>query len=192
MAKLTVSSAPASEPISTAEAKEWLRIDTADTSQDTVLGILIQGVRERVEDALNRSLINRTYSLELNAHDMVDGLVRLQRGPVSSITSVTTYDDTSGSEVATVVPTTDYQLVNGHYLVARNDGWEVNRTMRAGTVVYVAGYGANATDVPYAVRIALLELLALRFERRGDEDRDHVVRRELEIMKDLYHYRLST
>ena len=188
---LTVTVAPASEPISTAEAKEWLRVDTADTSQDNVLAILITGIRKRVENALNRTLINTTYSLELNSDEML-GTIEIQRGPASSITSLTTYDDSSGSEVSTVVTSTNYQLVGSHLVVDRNDGWDVNRTFRAGTLVYVAGYGASSTDVPYDLRMALLEMLALRFERRGDEDRDAVTTRENQIIDDLYHYKLIT
>ncbi len=188
---LTVTVAPASEPISTAEAKEWLRIDTADSSQDNVLDILITGIRKRVENALNRTLINTTYSLELNSDEMI-GMVELQRGPVSSITSLKTYNDSSGSEVSTTVNATNYQLIGSHLLVERNDGWDIDRTYRAGTVVYVAGYGASSTDVPYDIRIALLEMLALRYERRGDEERDEIKSREDQLFDDLYHYKLIT
>ena len=144
-----------------------------------------------MENALNRTLINTTYSYEVNA-DELNGPVWLQRGPVSSVTSLTIYDDVNGSETSAVVDASNYQLVNSHLLVARNDGWDINRNHRAGTIVYVAGYGASADDVPDDIRMAMLELLSLRYERRGDEDRDYVISREDQIIADLYHYHLTT
>jgi len=180
---------PAVEPISTAEAKEWLRIDPSDTSQDAVLAILIKAVRDRVESRLRRSLITRTYSWTADSDDVKMGTVTLPYPPVQSITSFKTYDDSSGSEVETVVDSGDYQLVNGTYLAERGDGWDVNRRDKAAVIVYVAGYGDAATDIPGSIRMAMFEMLALRFERRGDEDRDGVTSREHEILQSIDEYR---
>lgn len=186
---LTVTSAPSVEPISTAEAKEYLRIDTSDTSQDNILAIEIKAVRQRFEEYLQRTLITTTLSYEMNAHDMRNP-IEIPRPPVQSITSLTTYDEASGSETSTVVANTKYQLVNKAILVERNEGWDVNRRYRAGTLVYVAGYGDASTDVPQDIVMAMLELLALRWERRGDEDRDAVTSREESILNSVEHYRL--
>ena len=180
---------PAVEPISTAEAKEWLRIDPSDTSQDAVLAILIKAVRDRVESRLRRSLITRTYSWTADSDDVKMGTVTLPYPPVQSITSFKTYDDSSGSEVETVVDSGDYQLVNGTYLAERGDGWDVNRRDKAAVIVYVAGYGDAATDIPGSIRMVMFEMLALRFERRGDEDRDGVTSREHEILQSIDEYR---
>lgn len=182
---ITVTSAPAVEPISTAEAKEWLRIDSTDTSQDNILAILIKAVRERVESYTRRALITQTLSVELDSDDFQDP-VFLPRPPVQSITSLTTYDeDANGDETSTVVDSRDYQLTDRGILKSRNDGWDINRQYRAGTVVYVAGYGNASTDVPADLILVMLELLALYFERRGDEDNSkaaNAIDRELEIL----------
>ena len=187
---VTVTSAPAVEPISTAEAKEWLRIDTSDTSQDVVLGLLIKGVRRKFEQHTRRSLITQTLSWEADSDDISYGLATLPRGPVQSITSFTTYDDSTLTEVPTVESTANYQLVEGSRVAYRNDGWEVNRRDRAATIVYIAGYGNAATDVPEDIKLAMLEMLALRFERRGDENRDLVTPREEAILESVDSYRL--
>ena len=184
-----ITSQPAVEPISTSEAKEWLRIDASDTSQDAVLAILIKAVRDRVESHLRRSLITRTYSWTADSDDIVRGTITLPYPPVQSISSFKTYDDPSGSEVETVVDPGDYQLVNSTYVAERGDGWDVNRRDKAAVIVYVAGYGNAATDVPGSIRMAMFEMLALRFERRGDEDRDGVTSRENEILKSIDEYR---
>lgn len=184
---LTVTSAPSVEPISTAEAKEWLRIDSSDTSQDNVLGILITAARQRVEDYLRRALITQTLSFEMMGDDLRE-YIEIPRPPVQSITSLTTYDEASGSETSTVVSSDDYQLVEKTLLVERNDGWTINREDRAGTLVYVAGYGDAGSDVPGAIRLALLELLALYYERRGDEGRDFVTDREHQVLEKIEGY----
>lgn len=186
---LSVTSAPSVEPISTAEAKEWLRVDSADTSQDNVIAILIKGVRQKVEDYLRRALITQTFSFEMSGDDM-RSYIEIPRPPVQSITSLTTYDEASGSETTTVVTSTNYQLTEKTLLVERNDGWDINREDRAGTLVYVAGYGDAGSDVPFDIRMAMLELLALRYERRGDENRDNVVTREDAILDGISGYRV--
>lgn len=182
---LTVTSAPSVEPISTTEAKEWLRVDASDTSQDNVIAILIKGARQKVEDYLRRALITQTISFEMDGDDM-RSYIEIPRPPVQSITSLTTYDEASGSETSTVVTSSNYQLVEKTLLVERNDGWDINREDRAGTLVYVAGYGSAGSDVPFHMRIAILRLVALYYERRGDEARDFVSEREQAILDDLY------
>lgn len=186
---LTVTSAPAVEPISTTEAKEWLRVDSADTSQDNVIAILIKGARQKVEDYLRRALITQTISFEMDGDDM-RGYIEIPRPPIQSITSLTTYDEVSGSETSTVVSSSNYQLVEKTLLVERNDGWDINREDRAGTLVYVAGYGNAGSDVPFDIRMAMLELIALKFERRGDDARDFTTPREDAILSQISGYRI--
>lgn len=186
---LTVTSAPSVEPISTTEAKEWLRVDASDTSQDNVIAILIKGARQKVEDYLRRALITQTISFEMDGDDM-RSYIEIPRPPVQSITSLTTYDEASGSETSTVVTSSNYQLVEKTLLVERNDGWDINREDRAGTLVYVAGYGSAGSDVPFDIRMAMLELIALKYERRGDEARDLVTAREDAILSQLDGYRV--
>jgi hypothetical protein len=60
---------------------------------------------------------------------------------------------------------------------------------RAGTLVYVAGYGDASTDLPADILIATLKLLALWYERRGDENRDFVTEREFKILSEIAHHR---
>jgi len=182
---VTVTSAPASEPISTAEAKEWLRIDTADSSQDAVLAILIKTARQKVEEFTRRAMITQTLSWEAAGKDVARQEVELPRPPVQSVTSFTVYNDVNGSETSAVVGTSNYQLTEGSVIVERNTGWDINRANRAATIVYVTGYGDASTDVPAPMRFCMLKLLALYYERRGDEDRDFVSSREQEILEDI-------
>ena len=51
-------------------------------------------------------------------------------------------------------------------IATRQDGWDINRRHRAGTLVYVAGYGDAASDVPEDIRLAILRLIADYYEFR--------------------------
>ena len=166
-----------------------MRIDSSDTDQDAILTILIKAARVRVEEYLRRSLITRTYSWEMNGDDMRDR-IEIPRPPVQSVTSLTIYDeDSAGVETSYTEAAENWQLVEESYLKHRNDGWEVNRMDRAGTLVYVAGYGNASTDIPADILIATLKLLALWYERRGDENRDNVEEREFRILGEIAHHR---
>ncbi|MGA0398005.1 MAG: head-tail connector protein [Ilumatobacteraceae bacterium] len=186
---LTTTSAPAVEPVTTAEAKEYLRIDSSDDSQNAILAILIKAARTRVEEYLRRSLITRTYSWEMNGDDMRDR-IEIPRPPVQSVTSLTIYEeDSAGVETSYTEAAENWQLVEASYLKHRNDGWEVNRMDRAGTLVYVAGYGDASTDIPADILMVIFRLLALWYERRGDENRDFVTEREFNILNEIGHHR---
>lgn len=157
---------PAAEPVDSTLVKEYLRVDSGDTSQDNVITLLITAARQAVEDYLRRCLIQTTVTWVVDS-DQMRAPIWLPYAPATSITSITTYDDTSGSEVGSVVTSTNYQLVSGERIVPRNDGWTVSRRDRAATIVYVAGYGAAASSVPSAIREAVLRVIANHYEERG-------------------------
>lgn len=163
---LSVTTAPASEPITSALAKEWLRVDSGDTSQDNVITLLISAVREAVEQYLNRALINQTLTWVTVADD-TRAPIWLPRAQASSITSITTHDGKVGAS-DTVVSSDDYELVEGAKIIRRGSGFTAGQQHAAMTVVYVAGYGANATDVPAPIRQAMLRMIGQNFEARGD------------------------
>jgi uncharacterized phiE125 gp8 family phage protein len=158
--------APAAEPVDATLVKEWLRIDSGDTSQDAVITLLITAARQAVEDYLRRALVNTSITWVLDAGDAY-APIWLPFAPVSTITSFKTFSDVTGSEVATTISATNYQLVSGTKIVPRNNGWSLARPDRAAEIVYVAGYGATAAHVPSAIRTAVLTTIANHFEERG-------------------------
>lgn len=56
---------PAYEPITRAQAKEWLRIDADDTAHDAIVDMLIKAMREDAEDRTGRAFISRQLKLYL-------------------------------------------------------------------------------------------------------------------------------
>jgi len=161
--RLAVTTAPSVEPVSAALAKEWLRVDTQDTSQDAVIELLITACRRRVEEYLRAALINQTLTWQMGSDEMRHPIF-LPRVPGVSITSLKYYE--SDDDTGTTVAANNYELVGKTKIVIRDDGWSILRKHRAGTLVYVAGYGTDADDVPADIRLAILRLVADYYEFR--------------------------
>jgi len=164
---LSVVTEPASEPVSVAEAKAHLRVDTAD--DDSYIGTLIVAAREWVQSYLDRALVTQQLTVKL---DTFPDEIELPRPPVASggtLTATTvSYTLSSGSTAAMSV---------SEYRVDRDATPGVVRTVYAGTwpthladsnavsVTWWAGYG-EASDVPAVIRHAILMLVAHWYESR--------------------------
>lgn len=182
---ITLVTAPATEPVSLTEAKAWAKVD--DTADDTLITSLIVAARESAEQFLRRSLITQTWklSIDLPASRFDDSLgegvydlpvtalysglpsaIRLPKGPVQSITSVKTYDlDNTESTYSSSNYTVD---TDGDRLVLNYGAiWPTNlRRTAAALITYVAGYGDASTDVPQAIRTAILMHIQKMYDGR--------------------------
>lgn len=102
---LVLTSPPASEPVTLAEAKLHLRVDFSD--DDALIGSLITAARQWCEQSSGAAFFTQTWRLTLDDWP-TDGVVKLPRPPVKSVTSVKYYDG-SGTQ-RTLVANTDYQI----------------------------------------------------------------------------------
>jgi hypothetical protein len=97
--------------------------------------------------------------------------VELPRWPLTSITSVTVYDEDSNAVVVTVADTFDvdtYRLP-GRVTLKRGAVWPVAlRANNAIQIVYVSGH-ANAAAVPAPMKRAVKQLAAYLYAHRGDD-----------------------
>lgn len=156
MASLAVTTPPSTEPITLAELKLQARVDTDDA--DSLLNRLMTAARQWVEAWLDKALITQTITLKLDAFPSV---IKLPKGPVQSVTSISYLDSNGTSQVWSA---SNYQLDTGKELgkIAAKEGVSTPSTQLATfdtvTVVYVAGYGDAADDVPEPIRHALLLL----------------------------------
>ncbi len=158
---LTRQTSPAVEPVTLAEAKAHLRVDTA--TDDSYIATLITAAREWVEEYLDRALVHQQYVMRLDSFPYE---FELPRPPMA----------TSGTATAVVVTYTlgddsTATLSSTQYRVDRNATPGVVRQLRAGTwpgnlddqnavtVTWWAGYGASGTSVPAAIRHAILMLV---------------------------------
>ena len=161
---LTLTSGPAEEPVTVAEAKAHLRID--GSAEDILIASLIVTSRLHVEAALGLALITQSWRLSLDAWPE-DGVVRFQLRPIRSIASVTVKDVTG---TPATVAAEDY-LLDGlavrPRLIARDGKWPAPGLRANGIdIEFTAGIGDEAGDVPQQIRHAILLLVAHWYEHR--------------------------
>jgi uncharacterized phiE125 gp8 family phage protein len=158
---------PATEPVTLAEAKLHLRVDTSD--EDALITRLIKSAREECEHYLQRSIPQQTLGLYLDAFPSGD--LRLTWGPAQSITSVQ-YINEAGNLITlpgSVYLFDDTQLEPVLRLTWGSE-WPTTRVQpNAVIVTYVAGY---ATACPESIRNwILLRVGTLYRFREADAER---------------------
>ena len=169
----------ATEPVTTAEAKAFLRVDS--DAEDTLIDAIITAARQRVEDYTGRALISQTWKLvqptwpdarpfRTNWHPEVSAsAIELERSPLISVESVKYYPE-SGAAQATLVAATYYHVLTGPtpgLVVLKSDqSWpDVYDRPDAVEVNFTAGY-ASASAVPKTLRQAVLLLISEMYELR--------------------------
>ena len=151
--------APTVEPVSLADAKLHVRVDTPD--EDILIQSLIRAAREYVETATHRALLTQTWDLKLDGFPSAEGAICVPMPPVSSVTSITyTATDGTATTWSSSLYTTD--LPTGpHAAPARitpayGQYYPLTRdVMNAVTVRVVCGYGTTAATVPDSLRSAV-------------------------------------
>lgn len=162
-----VTVAPATEPLSVAEAKAHSRVTGND--DDTYFLALITAAREHVESILGRALITQTRQYYL--HDWPTGpAIVLPFPPLQAVSAVAYYTATGSDWVSWA--STNYQVdtvsVPGRVVLVLNASWP-SVTLRAASgvrITYTCGYGNDATDVPQGIRHAMLGLVGHWYEHR--------------------------
>lgn len=160
---LNITVEPALEPITTAEAKQHLRVDLSD--EDEYIDTLIVASRAFAENHTRRQLITATWQLTL---DRFPWVIELRRPPIQSVTSIT-YVDTDG--VTQTLDSSLYRVdvtgVTGRVTPAFGESWPSTRAVTSAvTVTYVAGYGGTGDDVPGPFKHAIKLVLAHYHENR--------------------------
>ena len=161
---LVMTSGPASEPVTVAEAKAHLRID--HSAEDVLLASLILTSRLHIEAALGLALVTQSWRLLLDRWPR-KGVVKVPLGPLQGVSAIRVLAADGAPET---VPADGY-LVDGASAVPRivrtAETWpEPGRAAHGIEIDLVAGFGAAATDVPQPIRQALLLLVAHWYEHR--------------------------
>jgi len=174
MMALKLITPPASEPVSLAEAKAYLRIDTND--EDALISGLITAAREYCESFHNRAYITQTW--ELSFDDFPNMPLKLPRPPLVSVESVKVIDST-GAE--TTLDPSDYIVDTdsepGRIAFTSGKCWPSVELapINAVKIRYTAGYD-DAQKVPQSVKQAMLIYIAHRYENPDTDDVPEVVR----------------
>jgi uncharacterized phiE125 gp8 family phage protein len=163
---LILTAAPAVEPVSLADAKAHLRVDS--TADDTLIALLIVTARLQIEAALSIGLIDQTWSWFLDAWPDPRAPLELPIAPVRQITALRTYDL---ADQQTLHPLADLQLDTDPRrprLSLRSGALPAapRRPMNGIEITMSVGFGPAATDVPAPIRQAILQSVAHLYEHR--------------------------
>lgn len=185
MSGLVCVTPPAAEPVSVADAKAHLRLDTDDEAG--LLALLIAGAREVAETVTERALVTQTWRMSLDSWCERDGwreraepclaplagrvsgriAIELPKPPLVSVASVTTYGEAGvGAVWEPAAYFVDRAGAPGRIVRLRGAPWPVPGRPAGGIeIVFTAGYGGPEA-VPAALRQAILLLVAHWFENR--------------------------
>lgn len=163
---LKLITAPATEPVTLAEAKAQCRVDVSD--EDSLITALIVAARQEAEHILGRALITQTWERVVDAFPDVE--LELGMPPVQSVTSIT-YVDLAGVTQTLAAPSyvLDNTLEPGFVLPAAGYTWpETFDTVNAVRVRFTSGYGASASNVPQSIRTWVLMRVATLYKFREE------------------------
>lgn len=163
--RLTLKTAPTSEPLIMSEVKDFLRLD--DNYQDYYIQSLIIASRRFCENYQNRAYITQSWYMTLD--DFCENIITLPKGNLQTINSIK-YKDNAGNET-TLVNNTDYVYsikgISGRVCPAYGKSWPSFTPYPLDAVIidFTCGYGLAST-VPETIKQAMLLLISHWYENR--------------------------
>lgn len=155
--------APTLEPVTTSEAKSFIRVTTS--ADDTLIGLLIKAAREHGENITRRAWMTQTWELTLDGFP--SGGIVVPLSPLQSVTSVR-YTDTDGTD--TLLAAAEYSVDDenepGLIVPAYGETWPTTRDeINAVRVRYICGW-TSAANIPEALKIWLKIRVGTIYEQR--------------------------
>lgn len=168
--------APVVEPVSASDVKLYTRI--SHTVEDGLISTWIKSAVELAEAYQHRAYISQVW--EMTFDEFPELPLYVPRAPLVSIVSIKYYDylnaETTLYNLAVPVATNGDFIIDtdsepGRIDHAYSDYWPsvVLRPMNAVKIRYNAGYGADGTTTPAAVKDAIMLYCAYRYENRTAE-----------------------
>jgi uncharacterized phiE125 gp8 family phage protein len=161
-----ITSGPAVEPLTVAEAKAHLRVD--HTTDDSYIESLIKAARRTAEQFQGRAYITQTWKLYLD--DFPHGKeIKLPVAPVASVSSITYVDlngDTQTWDSANYQ--VDTKAAIPRIVLSPIVSWpnvEADR-VNAVTITFIAGYGATSASVPENTKHAIKLIISDMYQHR--------------------------
>tara|TARA_R100000781_G_scaffold81963_1_gene50526 strand:+ start:488 stop:1069 length:582 start_codon:yes stop_codon:yes gene_type:complete len=148
---------------STADAKDFLKVDT--TADDTLIDNLIKAATQSCEIYTNRYFLD---TLVTQYADKWVDIENLYKSPVSAITHIKYYDsDDSLQTLAGTVYLLDEVSQPARIGLKPNQSYpNIANRINAIEVKYTVGYGTAASSVPEAIRQAVLITIGNWYENR--------------------------
>lgn len=173
---LTRQTEPTVEPVTLAEAKAHLRVDTHD--DDAYIAGLIRAAREWVEQYLDRTLVHTQWVMRFDKFPP-DGMLDIElprppmvaSGTATAVALTFTYENGTTSTYSTAQYRVDRNATPGAVKTLYGQTWPPHmQDDNAISVTWWAGYGDAGDKVPAAIRHAMLMLLGTWYERRASAD----------------------
>ena len=171
---ITLTTAPAVEPVSATEVKKHLRLvtttaeATAYTTEDDLLNRLITAARTQAEQETGRKFITQTMTMYLDRWPDE----RFIKVPYPTLQSaVVTYRLSDDDDYDETLTTADVDIVSepGRIILQPNESWPSGAlyTDKPIKIVFICGYGV-AVAVPENIKSAILLKLSDLYEHRGE------------------------
>ena len=145
--QLTLTTAPATDPVTLAEVRTWLNMTPGIVEDNGVIEDLIDTAYDELEAFTNRHFLEQTWTLTLDWSE-VSNDIRLPLVPLISVSSIKTTDDDGD---VTTVTSTNYQVragANPRIILTANGEWPSDaRDYDSMAIACVCGYGGDV--VPY-------------------------------------------
>lgn len=166
--------APTLYPITMAEARAHLRLDSHD--ENDLVSSLIGAATEYLQNQMGRSFVTQTWKLYLDSFPSGDGeAIRPPRPPLLAVSSIS-YVDTNGDTQtwSSAEYSVDTYTEPGRITCAYGYSWPSTRDIEnAVCVTYTAGFGTSASTaaqsqaaVPLSIKAAVKLLISHWYENR--------------------------
>ncbi|MBX6328574.1 MAG: phage head-tail connector protein [Pseudolabrys sp.] len=159
----TLLAPPVVEPITLAEAKNFLRVEHDD--DDDLITALVSGARSHVENATRAALITQRWRLSLDGWPE-EGRIEIRPAPLQALAAARVYDENGA---ARDLDTQAFVVDNAASVLA----FAPSALPRPGRIAagialdVVCGYGETGAAIPEPLRQAVRLLVAHWYENRG-------------------------
>jgi uncharacterized phiE125 gp8 family phage protein len=184
---LLQTAAPSLEPVTLADMKNYLRVDSDLTADDALITLMISTARAYAESQTGRSFISQGWRLVLDSFPSygITGVqwgvgyshprqaILLEKGPVINVASIV-YTAMDGSTVTITSPAAPDYAVDLTGPVPRitpgfGKIWPIPLPQIGAVAInYTAGYGTTAASVPEGIRQWLMLRVATMYENREE------------------------
>lgn len=157
------------EPVSAAEIKPHLRVESTSTESDTIIDGYIAAARKRIEERTRRALLIQTFDFAFDGPypDDAEPIV-LPKAPLAGVSSIVSYGSTGDSSTLS----TDAYFVDAYSEPGRvclNGGYSWpsgKRDLVTGVIRFTAGYSTSSTGIPGPLLQAIRMTAGHWFENR--------------------------
>lgn len=156
MPKYTVTSAPASEPVTASDFRDF-HLNITDSTKETGLDELVTTVRKYIERKYDKAIITQTITETFDKWPLYYRQLELAVSPVASVTSIKYYDEDNSLQTW---DSSNYHVSKGrlHCLIELADGAsfpDLYDKPDAIEVAYVAGDEVAEEHVKHFIRQAV-------------------------------------